>query len=362
MEIKNAINHFILTLDNKEQATFIIKGNGPYICYIMGSGSFYLNGLTGLEDKLTLVTCDGLWSKYKTEPTDEEKIKSTTLEALLTREKFVIKKIKEHFGCSKICLMGFSSPAALAFKYALDNPHDIACVIGTGAGLCKLDQNFNAADELFEYKFPERFKEFKDAETNYSKIVKNEADANPLKDDNFIFDNEQKRRLTPNSDYIEQVRYLLTKLVHDRKYEPNCYNHWKVNSIGQVVSQQMRAHFFNAIQPKLDTLLLLEELDVRSNIPILLIHGEYDFITPLTNEIQKRLEQYKNIKFNLYLNCAHMTYIENNNKYSEDLISFISKNAPMKTLNITDEKIAKLSTASVENTDQFESQIKFTKK
>lgn len=362
MEITNAINHFTLAIDNEEQATFVTKGNGPFICYIMGSGSFYLNGLTGLEDKLTIVTCDGLWSQFKTDPIDEEKIKSITLETTLAREKFVIKKIKEHFGCKKICLMGFSAPAALTFRYALDNPQDIACIIGTGAGLCKLDQNFNAADELFKDKFPERFKKFKDAEINYSKIVQNAADANPLQDDNFIYDNKQKRRLTPNSDYIEQVRYLLTKLVYDGKYESNCYKHWKVNPIGQVFCQSMRKHFFSTIQPKLETLSLLEQIDIQNRVPILLIHGEHDFITPLTDAAQTKLEQYKNIKLDVYKNCAHMTYIENSDKYNEDLVSFIRKHAPMKTYKVTNENIIKLLPTSITSNVQSESQIKYTKK
>lgn len=320
------VTSFSAKLESGEEVTFVVSGEGPRICYIIGPGSFYLSGIAKLDKDVTFVTCDGLWTRDKKDTIDEKAIRVVTAESIMQHEKLVINKIKSQFKCGKIGLMGFSAPAALAFKYALENPDDIACVIGTGSGLCELDPSFTATNAMFKQKAsPDRVKRFEMDFKNYENIKNDEKDGVPLPTSNFAVIPPLKRRLTPNSDYLEQIRFLTTKLVFNDKYAGDCLTHWQQNPWGHVICQPMREHFFNTIQPKLDTLKFLKELESAGKVPVLLQHGEDDFITPLDEKIKSQLEKYTNVTLKVHAECGHLTYIEKAEEYAKDLRQFISR-------------------------------------
>ncbi|MCE3237595.1 MAG: hypothetical protein K0R24_576 [Gammaproteobacteria bacterium] len=323
-----------LELNPKENITVLVSGEGTYVCYIMGPGSFYLSSMAKLNEHITFITCDALWARYKSDPIDEAAIRLTTQTTILACEQLIIKAIKSHFGCSKIGLFGFSAPAALAFKYALEHPEDIACVVGTGAGLCKLDPSFSATDKVFREKAPQiKIQQFDKAFQNYQKLQKSEKDGDPLPRSNFVWDSQKRqRRLTPNSDYLEQIRFLIAKMIFDEKYKEDCFEHWDHNPIGQVVCQPMREHFFNTIQPTLDTLELLDALEKQGKVPVLLEHGENDFITPVDKKTAEKLTSYAHIKLKLHQECGHLIYIEKTINYTQEVLAFIREYMPTKLI------------------------------
>jgi len=319
-----------LPLEGSKTARFIVAGEGPEICYIVGPGSFYLKGLAHLCKQFTFVTCDGLWAHYKKDKVDEDVIQSTTLDDLIVHDRLAIKAIKAHFKRSKIGLLGFSGPGALALLHARDVPEDIAWVNGSGVALCPLDPSFSATDKVFKEKAsPERLADFESRQKNYQKLTQGDEDAKPLARSNFFTDPKtNKRRLSVNSDYLEQVRFLAPKLVYDPGYEYACYIHWENNPLGQIVNQPLRVHFFMTMQAKLDAPALLKQLQAQGKVPILIINGKDDFITPMDAKIEAEVRGYKRVTVKTYDHCGHLPYLEAAEDYAKDFCAFVASLTP----------------------------------
>lgn len=319
-----------LPLEGSKTAGFIVAGEGPEICYIVGPGSFYLKGLAYLDKQFTFVTCDGLWAHYKKDKVDEDEVNATTLDDLIARDRLVIKAIRTHFNRSKIGLVGFSGPGALALRHALDIPDDIAWVNGTGVALCPLDPSFSATDKVFKEKASlERLAQFESAQKNYQKLTQGDEDAKPLARSNFFIDpTTKKRRLSVNSDYLEQVRFLVPKLVHDPRYEYACYIHWENNPLGQIVNQPLRVHFFMQMQAKLDAPVLLKQLQAQGKVPVLIANGNNDFITPMDKKIEAEVRGYPNVTVKTYDRCGHLPYLEVATEYAKDFCGFVASVTP----------------------------------
>jgi pimeloyl-ACP methyl ester carboxylesterase len=359
-----------LQLDNGETANFITAGEGSRICYIMGPGSFYLKGLSGelsgkgssgFDQDITFVTCDGIWTRNKNDPLPDAKtIAKITAESILEREKFVISAIKSHFQCQKVALFGFSAPAALAFRYVLEHPEDIACVVGTGAGLCELDASFSKTTEAFKKQAtPRRQERFDKGFENYLKIVKGESEAKPLVTDHFVEQEGRSRALTPTSDFLEQNRFLGPKLlVNDENSWNTIYEHWHDNPLEQVVCQPLREHFFGNIQPQLDSLSLLDSLEKNTKVPVLLVQGKHDFITPASKETVEKLRESKQIELQLYDNSAHMVYAEEYEQYVKNVRGFVGKYSSV--CQNSNEKENKASSISVSSSVSTASTPEFT--
>jgi pimeloyl-ACP methyl ester carboxylesterase len=320
LEIKN----LILQLDNGEEIKCAVAGTGKNLCYIIGPGSFYLKGLAFLAEYFTFITCDGLWARSKESSSNEDQIALLTVESLLEREFLVIKKICQNFDCEKIGIMGFSAPGVLMLKYALHYPNTLAWMIGTGLALCPVDLNFSFSNEIFNLNAKqEKKKRFDDSYKNYQNIQNDDNSAIPMITTHFFVDDKKKRRMTPNSDYLEQVRFLIPKLLYDESYSKECFEHWQNNLSREVLDPAMREHFFSKIQPNLPTLDLLKSLALNEDIPpFLLISGENDFITPPVIEMVEYLSAKFTIK--LYPDCGHMPYIEQKELYLQDVLHLIS--------------------------------------
>lgn len=329
-----------LALTNGKQVTCLVGGKGPRVVYIMGAGSFYIQSLLNLPElanNLTFVTCDRVWVQDEDNPLlKEADIQAITLESLLDEERLVVEAIREYFKCKKIGLFGFSAPAALALRYALENPKDIASVIATGAGLCQLDPSFALTDQVFkERASKEKIQQHESAVQNYQKILENAKDAEPLANSHFAPDPQTgKLCLTPRSHYREQTRSLGPKALYAYpKHTQEFLEHWKSNPLGQSLSTAMRLHFFGKLQPQLDTLTILEELEKQGKVPVLLAHGKQDYVTPADEKVIDKLAGYHHIKLDLYDECAHLPYIEKSEDYTRNVVQFVSQSIPVKALN-----------------------------
>lgn len=294
--------------NNPTPTRFITAGEGPEIVYITGPSSLYLQGLSHLQKQFTFVICaDDLWTKSKTAEAkakeEEKNIKeskpsvTTTLESLVERDKESIAAIREHYKRDKIGLMGFSAPGTLALKVALEIPEQIAWVNGTGIALYDLGLNFEKAAEAFKKEAS------KPRQAIHTALYK-----------------------TKPKDFLESIQQLSPSSIYDTAYIPALWSLWARDPLGHVVSDEFRGHFFKEIQPKLSKKApeLLEQLAKQNKVPILLITGEQDFVTPMPKDIEKQLRTYSNITLKIYPRCAHNPFIETPERYYEDFCDFVA--------------------------------------
>lgn len=342
------ISTFSLKLDSGEVANFISAGDGPHVAYVVGPGSFYLKSLSALYPHITFVACDDLWTREKAAaPKDEKEVSEWTSEKMVQQDASAIKAIKAHYGCAKVALCGFSAPGGvLGPAQILANPQDIACFVGTGIGLSPLDPTFSATTAAFkERATPERQNRFVAASDNFEKLKSGLEGASSLPTSNFVeekpSDDENsrddgdrprhKRTMTPNSEYVQSALASATKIFASDDEIPAgaiLDDHWRYNPDGKVMCQQMRGHFFMNIYSKMDTVNLLQQ---QQEIPVCLIQGEQDFVTPMDSAVADQLVGCSHITLHQYDRSGHMPYLEEKEKYTEHVMSFIAKHTPMKS-------------------------------
>lgn len=323
------VTEIMLELNEGGKKTRGLKeGDGEYPCLIVGPGSFYLNRLSDeLKTKFTFFTFDMEWTREKSNP--ERAPSNITASDMIAHTGHIIASIKSNFRYSKIGLMGFSAPALIALQSAINYKEDVAYVIAIGCALSKLDAQFNATNERFNNEVDEKRREkYSLLQKNFSKLLSGEG-GDPLVDSNFIKDEKTgKKRLTPNSQYVEMCRSIIVKLLYDpEKYEAKFLKNWRFNADNKVINEPERQYFFGTILPMLDPSEIINKLEQYSDVPTLLIYGENDYITPIEDNVIKNLKRCEVIK---YTNCGHSPNEERSEDFDQDVYKFVNKNISLK--------------------------------
>lgn len=323
---------FQLKLENDETVTCSQAGQGSRIGFIAGGpGSFYFTGLSALENEYTFITYDSAWTYGKSSTLAEKKIEMITKESIKQYDHMVVNALKKHFKVDEIDGFGFSAPGAFLFEEALDHPEDFAHIIGTGIGLTELDPSFSKTNTIFnEAADPARKKAFEEHQNKFKELNSyiDKRDSAFYQNSFLFFDvkKETKLPLKPHKDFVAGALVITSKLLFNysdvEKSKKIIIEHWKHNPFGEHVDKRFQEYFFNKIYPLLNPQQTILEL-AKKNKPVLLVYGETDFVTPLTEDILKTLSQYSPIKLEIIKGCGHMTYKEEPEKYLKIVRDFV---------------------------------------
>lgn len=306
---------------NGERAYFLKDGAGPAYCLLAGPGSFYLPMFSEeLKRRITFLTFDDYFVYEKGSQIDQDRIDRFTIDELVERYGEAIEAIKREFHIEKIGVAGSSAATILTFQIALER-EDIAFVMGIGVPFITLDTNFDTTNDLFMSETTSRRRSaFEEDQWNYAKIQEKDETASILPDSHL-----EEGRLTPNSDFVEGARAMRTKMLYWYEEEtPAILNYWGSNPIGLINNPAMRTHFFTKLLPELNSQLMVDQILLKE-LPLFLVYGEQDYITPCDRVMLQRLNNNLNCKVFTYSECAHFPMIEKRDSFNRDVINFLSE-------------------------------------
>lgn len=384
------------------QANFTVAGNGPRIAYIVGPGSFYLKELTAMYPDITFVSCDeGEWTHRKSAPDHSpERFQDMTAAQMVERDAQAIAALKQHFGCEKVALFGFSAPGAILGPQLLArSPENISCFVGTGIALSKTDPEFKASDEAFKTNEPQRYNLFVAASLNLAQLVsgtggealsttnfkeetlpENSAvDSPEAEDEKNPKPTHKRNKLSENSLWVEgMVGMAGHKAVADPRANVGKImdEHWRYaadpdepphqNQLEDslalphradedhavaaqppvardplVLSATMRNHVFGTLQKDaLDattSLTRLKQAPTTAAMPMLVVMGTKDYITYSTQEEHEQLKT-QGVQVETYP-AGHFPYREVPQWYADTVSTFVNQHTPIAT-RVEEEKVA----------------------